>query len=61
MSVTKQIEFLFREKRSKEVKRNPVSDEFRSTSVDELDPYEREVLVSSLRRSYFSSYSITCL
>ena len=61
MSVAKQIELFFWEKRSEEVERNPVSDEFRSTAVDELYPYEREVFVTSLRRPDLSGHGISGL
>ena len=61
MSVAEQVELLFREKRGKEVERDTVPDEFRSASVDELDPYEREVLVSSLRRTDLPGNCISCL
>ena len=60
MSVTKKVEFLFREKRCEEVERNPVADEFRSPSIDIFDAYEREVLVPGLRRLDFASYCISC-
>ena len=61
VAVSEEVEFLFREKRRKEVERNPVSDEFRRTSVDELDAYQREILVSGLRWLYFSCHGISGL
>ena len=61
MSVSEEIEFFIREKRCEVVKRNAVSDEFRSASVDIFDPYEREVLVSCLWRSDFSGNRVSCL
>ena len=61
MTMSEKIEFLIREKRSKEIKRNTVSDELRSTSVDEVNLDEREILVSLLWRTDFSGYCIAIL
>ena len=61
MSVTKKIEFFFREKRSEEVKRNSVSDEFRGASVDIFDTDKRELLVSCLWRLDLSCNSVAGL
>ena len=61
MSVSEKVELLLREEWCKEVERNTVADELRSTSVDELDPYEREVFVSCLWRSDLTSYGISSL
>lgn len=47
MTVSKKVELLLREKRGKEIKRNPVADVVRSTAVDVVDLYEREVFVPS--------------
>ena len=48
MSITKKIEFFFREEWSKEVEWDAVADEFRCASVDVFYTYKREVSVSSL-------------
>ena len=61
MSLAKKVELLVWEQRCEEVERNPVPDEFRSASVDVLDPYEREILVSCLRWLDFSCNSISSL
>ena len=61
MSITKKVEFLLWEKWSQEVKWNTVTNEFRSTSIDVLDTYEREVLVTDLWWFDFTSYSVTSL
>ena len=61
VSVSEKIEFLLREKRSKEVERNPVSDELGTTSVDVVDLDEREILVSFSWRTDFSGYGIARL
>ena len=61
MTMSEKIEFLIREKRSKEIKRNTVSDELRSTSVDEVNLDEREILVTLFRRTDFSGYGIAVL
>ena len=61
MSVTEKVELFLWEERGEEVERNTVTDEFRRTSVDVLDAYEREVLVTSLRRLDLSCHSVTGL
>ena len=61
MTIAEKIEFLLWEKRGQEVERNSVADEFRCTSIDVLDAYEREVLVTCFRRLDLTGYSISCL
>ena len=61
MSIAKQIEFHLREKRSEEVKRNPVADEFRRTAIDEFDADQWEIFVTLLRRFDFSSDCVSGL
>ena len=61
VSMSEKIEFLIREKRSQEIERNPVTDEFRSTSVYEINLHEREVLVTFLRRTDFSCNGVAVL
>src|SRR5574344_2936787 len=61
VAVAKKIEFLFWEQWSKEVEWNPISDEFRGSSIYEFNPYEREVLVSFFWRPDLSCYGISCL
>ena len=61
MSVSEEIEFLFREKWCQEVERYSVAYEFWCTSVDILDTYEREIFVAGFRRLDFSCYGITGL
>ena len=59
MAVTKKIELFLREQRGEEIKRHPVTDVVRSTSVDVLDPHEREVLVTLLRRTDLTGDGVT--
>ena len=61
MTVAEKVELFLWEEWCKEIKRNAVSDEFRSSSIDEFDPYEREIFISCLRRPNLSCYSITGL
>ena len=61
MTVAKKVEFFLREKRCQKIKRNPVTDEFRTASVDEFDSDKREIFVSRLWRTYLAGYSISSL
>ena len=58
MTVSKKVELLLREKRGKEIKRHPVADVVRSTAVDVVDLYEREVLVTLLRRTDLTCHGV---
>ena len=58
MTVSKKVELLLREKRGKEIKRNPVADVVRSTAVDVVDLYEREVFVPLLWRTDLTGDSV---
>ena len=59
--MTEKVELLIREKGSEEVKGNTVTDIVRSTSVDILNPNEREILVSLLGRTYLTGHRVARL
>ena len=61
MTMSEKIKLLIREKWSQEIKRNPVPDELRTSTVDIIDLYKREILVTISRRSDLSGNSITIL
>ena len=58
VTIAEKIELLIREEGSEEIERNPVTDEIRGASVDVLDPDEREILVTLLRRTDFSGHCV---
>ena len=61
VTMAEKVEFLIREEGSQKIERYPVADVVRRTPVDILNPDEREILVSLLRRPDFSGHGVTRL